>query len=55
MADMRLAEIAEILAASFMRALARKSNQISPSIGESSLDISPRKSGHPATGRGETD
>ena len=47
MADMRLAEIAEILAASFMRALARKSSQNSQSIGESSLDISPAKSGHP--------
>jgi hypothetical protein len=44
----RIAELAEILAAGLMRALARKSNQISPSSGESSLHFSPGKSGHQA-------
>jgi hypothetical protein len=45
----RVAEIGEILAAGLMRALARKSSQIPPSSGETSLDISPAKSGHPAS------
>jgi hypothetical protein len=46
--NVRLAEIAEILAAGLMRALAKKSSQISPFTGETSLDISPSKSGHRA-------
>ena len=41
-----LFEIAEILAAGLMRLQARKSSQILPHIGESSLDISPAESGH---------
>lgn len=43
----KLIEIAEILAAGLMRALARKSSQISPRIGESPLDFSAPESGHP--------
>jgi hypothetical protein len=41
----RIAEIAEILAAGLMRLRARKSSQISPDLGEISLDILARQSG----------
>jgi len=47
-AEDRTSEIADLLAASLMRLQARKSSQISPDRGESSLDISPAESGHPA-------
>jgi hypothetical protein len=40
-------EVAEILAAGLMRAIARKSSRISPPAGESSLDFTPIESGHP--------
>jgi hypothetical protein len=42
----RLDEIAEILAAGLMRLRARKSTQISPDPGESSLDFSPDQRAH---------
>jgi len=42
----RLVEIAEILAAGLMRLRARKSSQISPDFGESSVDFSRHQSGH---------
>jgi hypothetical protein len=42
----RTAEIAEILAVGLMRLLARKSSQISPDCGESSLDCPAHQSGH---------
>ena len=42
----RLDEIADILAAGVIRLSARKSSQISADRGESSLDFSPRQSGH---------
>jgi len=42
----RLDEIADILAAGLMRLRARKSSQISPDLGESSLDFSPDQRGH---------
>ena len=45
----RIAEIAEILAAGLMRAVARKSSLISADTGESSLDILPNQSGHPTS------
>jgi len=44
--DDRLSEIAEILAAGLMRLRARKSSQISPDSGESSLALSGHQSGH---------
>jgi hypothetical protein len=47
-----LAEVAEILAAGLMRALARKSSGNGRSTGESSLDFSAIKSGHPTPGGG---
>lgn len=37
-ADQRLAEIAEILAAGFVRLLSRQSTPVSPHSGESALD-----------------
>jgi hypothetical protein len=40
-------EIADLLALGLMRAAARKSSRISPHTGESSLDLTPAKSGHP--------
>lgn len=40
-------EVAEILAAGLMRAIARKSSRISPPPRESSLDFTPTESGHP--------
>jgi hypothetical protein len=43
----RLADVAEILAAGLMRLVARKSSQIGPRIGESSLDFLTTESGHP--------
>jgi len=43
-----LSELADILAAGLMRALARKSSRNSADVGESSLHISGAKSGHPA-------
>lgn len=43
----RISEIAEILAAGLTRLRARKSSQISPHTGESSLDISATESAHP--------
>jgi hypothetical protein len=46
-----LAEVAEILAAGLMRALARKSSGNGRSTGESSLDFSAIKSGHPTPDR----
>ncbi len=45
-AAQRLSEIAEILAAGLMRLRARKSSQISPDGGESSLDCAGTQSGH---------
>lgn len=45
--NIRLGEIAAILAAGLMRLVARKSSQILPHIGESSLDFSATESGHP--------
>jgi hypothetical protein len=42
-----VAEIAEILAIGLMRLLARKSSPFSADGQESSLHISPAKSGHP--------
>jgi hypothetical protein len=41
----RIAEIAEILASGLMRLRARKSSQISPDLGEISLDILAHQSG----------
>jgi hypothetical protein len=41
----RLAEIASILALGLMRLRARKSSQMSPDSGESSVDFTPGKSG----------
>jgi hypothetical protein len=52
-ARQQLAQIAEILAAGLMRALAKKSSQMSPAGGESSLDISAAESGHPSPYRSE--
>lgn len=46
-------EIAEILAAGLMRAEARKSSRNSSALGESSLDFTPAKSGHPTLNRSE--
>lgn len=43
----RVAEVGAILAAGLMRAVARKSSQISAQIGESSLDFTATESGHP--------
>jgi hypothetical protein len=43
----RIPEITEILAAGFMRVVARKSSPISANTGESLLDISPDQSGDP--------
>jgi hypothetical protein len=42
-----LSEIAEILAAGLMRLVARKSSPIFANTGDSSLDFSATKSGHP--------
>ena len=42
----RLAEIAEILAAGLIRLRARKSSELSPIRGESSLDFTARQRGH---------
>lgn len=49
----RLAEIAEVLAAGFMRLWAQKSRGLSADTGESSLHLAPERSGHPnpASGR----
>jgi hypothetical protein len=47
--DSWIGEVGEILAAGLMRVLARKSSQTSAESGDSSLDISPGESGHPAT------
>jgi hypothetical protein len=44
----RLAEVASTLAVGLMRLQARKSSQISPPAGESSLHFSPAESGDPA-------
>lgn len=44
--DLRLAEIAAILAAGLQRVLARKSSQKSADFGESSLALSGHQSGH---------
>ena len=44
----RIGEVAAMLALGLIRLQAPKSSQISPDRGESSLDISPAKSGHPA-------
>jgi hypothetical protein len=46
-AQERISEIAEILAAGLMRLHARKSSQLCPDAGESSLHISPVQSGYP--------
>ena len=43
----RIEEIATILAAGLMRALAGKSSTLLAETGESSLDFSPVQSGHP--------
>jgi hypothetical protein len=43
----RLSEIAEILAAGFMRLVARKSSPIFADTGDSLLDFSATESGHP--------
>ncbi len=48
-----LAEVADILAFGLMRALARKSSGKSGLSGESSLDLSPTKSGHPTPVAGD--
>jgi hypothetical protein len=45
----RLAEIAEILAASLMRLKARKSSALFADLRDSSLDCPARQSGHPTT------
>jgi hypothetical protein len=45
-AEERLAEIASILTLGLMRLHARKSSQLSPETGESSLHFSPTESGH---------
>jgi len=46
-ATMQIAEIAEILVAGLMRLWARKSSPVFANGKESSLHISPAKSGHP--------
>jgi hypothetical protein len=51
----RIAEIAEILAAGLMRLRARKSSRISADGGESSVDFTPRQSGHATGFSRETD
>jgi hypothetical protein len=43
----RLSEIAEILAAGLIRALARKSSEVCVRSGENPLHIPPGQSGHP--------
>jgi len=50
-----LAEIAEILAAGFMRLRARKSSRISADGRESSVDFTPDQSGHGTGFSGEAD
>jgi hypothetical protein len=47
----RLTDIAEILAIGLMRLVARKSSPILANSGESSLDFSAIKSGHPTPDR----
>ena len=42
----RLAELGRILAAGFIRMKARQSSPLSADRGESSVDLSPAKSGH---------
>jgi hypothetical protein len=49
----RIAEIADILAAGLMRLRARKSSQISPDLGEISLDINAQRSGPDRNSAGE--
>jgi len=44
----RITEIAELLAISLMRVLARKSSGYSPDAGDSSLHLPPEQSGHPS-------
>ncbi|ARP98242.1 hypothetical protein [Pseudorhodoplanes sinuspersici] len=52
----RITEIAEIVAAGLMRLAARKSSAKLAAVGESSLDFSPKQSGHPNPVNGrETD
>lgn len=46
-AQIRIVEIADILAAGLMRLVARKSSQIPTDPGESSLDLSATESSHP--------
>lgn len=43
----RISEVAEILALGLMRLLARKSSELSPAAGETSLDFPGQQSGHP--------
>jgi hypothetical protein len=45
--NIRLSEIAEILAAGLMRLMARKSSEVWVHSGENSLHIPPGQSGHP--------
>jgi hypothetical protein len=49
----RLAEIADLLAAGFMRLRARKSSALSRDTGESCLDFSPDQRGHARHGERE--
>ena len=52
----RIVEIAKIFAAGLMRLSARKSSAKTGAVGESSLDFSPNRSGHPNPVNGrETD
>jgi hypothetical protein len=41
------AEVAELLALGLMRLMARKSSELSPPAGETSLDFTGHQSGHP--------
>jgi hypothetical protein len=50
----RIAEIADIVASGLMRLRARKSSQISPDLGESSVDFSRHRSGNPDSNSRET-
>ncbi len=53
-AQERIAELADMLAAGLIRVQARKSSEKPQQTGESSLDFSGTKSGHPAVPKRRT-